>query len=146
MIRIHCSLPLVVREPITHDEARAPHLGRERVDMELTIESLDDSIMCVVLSGALDIEGAAKIEERMSAVAGETQRLITDMDNVDYLASFGIRTLITAAQTVQKQGGKMIIASPQEMVEDVLRTMVIDKIIPVYATRKEAIEALRPLI
>ena len=114
--------------------------------MELTIESLDDSIMCVVLSGALDIEGAAKIEEQMSAVAGETQWLITDMANVDYLASFGIRTLITAAQTVQKQGGKMIIASPQEMVEDVLRTMVIDKIIPVYATRKEAIEALRPLI
>lgn len=111
--------------------------------MELKLEAIDDDIKCIVLEGALDIDGAEKIDMQMSVIAEKGQLLIVDMSQVDYLASFGIRTLISAAQAVQKNGGAMAIASPQDMVEDILKTMVIDKIIPVYATRRTAAEALR---
>lgn len=111
--------------------------------MELKVEAIDDDIKCVVLIGALDIDGAEKIDMQMSVVAEKGQLLIIDMSQVDYLASFGIRTLISAAQAVQKNGGQMVIASPQDMVEDILKTMVIDKIIPLYPTRRAAAAALR---
>ena len=38
----------------------------------------------------------------------------------------------------------MVIANPQELVEDILRNMVIDKIIPLFPSRTEAAKAVKP--
>ena len=111
--------------------------------MHFAVESLDNGITCVSLSGSLDIEGAQKIDPQMAKTAKDCQWLVVDMMHVDYLASFGIRTLISTAQTVQKNGGRMVIANPQAMVEDILRNMVIDKIIPLYSSRQDAVNSVR---
>ena len=111
--------------------------------MKIAVEALDDGITCISLAGSLDIESAQKIDPQMAEVAKDCQWLVVDLMHVDYLASFGIRTLISTAQAVQKNGGKMVIANPQEMVEDILRNMVIDKIIPLFPTRSEAAKAVK---
>ena len=70
--------------------------------MKIAVEALDDDITCISLAGSLDIESAQKIDPQMADVAKDCQWLVVDMMHVDYLASFGIRTLITTAQTVQR--------------------------------------------
>ncbi len=111
--------------------------------MEFAVMSLENDVTCVSLAGSMDIEQAQKIDPEMAKVAKDCQWLVVDMTHVDYVSSSGIRTLIVTAQSINKNGGKMVITSPQSMVEDVLRTMVIDKIIPLFPSREEAATAVR---
>jgi anti-anti-sigma factor len=53
------------------------------------------------------------------------------MSEVSFLASLGIRTLITAAKTVSNNGGKLVLLSPQPNVERVLRESRIDTVLPI---------------
>ena len=53
------------------------------------------------------------------------------LENVDYLASMGIRTLIMGAKVVQLKNGKMVLLNPSSEVEKVLSESGVDKLIPV---------------
>lgn len=55
------------------------------------------------------------------------------MSEVSFLASLGIRTLITAAKTVSSNGGKLVLLSPQPNVEKVLRESRVDTVLPIIA-------------
>ena len=78
------------------------------------------------------------VDPTFGEVAAENMYVIADMSKVDFLASLGIRTLVSACKTLRAKNGGMVLLSPQSNVEQVLRSSGIDTIIAITTTRQEA--------
>ena len=112
--------------------------------MEMHAEKLDGDITRVGLAGRMDYAGATEIDERFMELARREKFLLVDLSKVSFLASMGIRTLITAAKALKERGGRMILFSPELMVAKVLKTSGTDMLIPVYYDLPLARGALQP--
>jgi anti-anti-sigma factor len=112
--------------------------------MELTTERLSDGIDCIILAGPMDSTGAQQIDMRFTALtATRAAQIVIDMTQVPFVASIGIRLLLTNARTLAMRGGRMVIAAPQPVVEEVLRGANIDTLIPMFGDVDSACAALR---
>ena len=112
--------------------------------MQLTMEQLPDGVEKIALSGRMDTEGALEIDNRLAFLAStRPARIIVELSEVSFLASIGIRTLVTSAKALSRRGGRMVLASPQPMVGEVLKLACIDSFIPVYADVGTACDVLR---
>lgn len=110
--------------------------------MTFASEELEGGVTKVILDGRMDIEGSAAIDLRMNVVAGTAKKLLVDMQNVSFLGSMGLRSLVLPAQAVSRRGGKVVLFAPPKMVEDVLRASNIQAIIPIHHDMVEALAAL----
>ena len=99
--------------------------------MKLETTTLDNDITKASLSGRLDIDGALAIDGDFNKLAEASKNLLIDMSDVTFLASLGIRTLVTAAKAVSNNGGKLVLLSPQPSVERVLRESRVDTVLPI---------------
>lgn len=114
--------------------------------MRLDSELLDDQVLKINLEGRLDIEGTQEIDMTFTALtATKKAGILVDMTKVDFLASLGMRTLVSCAKAVAKRGGKMVLFRPQPLVLGVLETSGLDSVIPVYEDLAAAKEALREI-
>jgi anti-sigma B factor antagonist len=100
--------------------------------LEMTTENLANNVVRSILAGKLDLAGAQKIDLKFSAIAGNSKRLLVDLEQVSFLASMGIRTLVIGSKAVQSKGGKMAFFKPSADVAQVLTAAGIDSIIPVF--------------
>jgi len=100
--------------------------------MEMTVHDLDSGILEISLSGRMDILGAQQIDLKFTALSsGRKAQILVDLANVSFIASIGIRTLISSAKAQKQRGGSMVLYKPNSQVEEVLRTTGIDAIIPI---------------
>jgi anti-anti-sigma factor len=99
--------------------------------MQLESELLDEHIMKITLDGRLDIEGTQAIDMKFTALtATQKAAILVDMSKVSFLASIGMRTLLSCAKAASARGGKMVLFNPQPMVKDVLETSGVASLIP----------------
>jgi anti-anti-sigma factor len=68
---------------------------------------------------------------------------MVDMSEVSFVASIGMRTLLSSAKALAKKGGKMVLLNPVGPVWDSLSTAGIDALVPIHADRDAAIADLR---
>lgn len=101
--------------------------------MEMTQESLEADITRIALKGRLDIEGSQEIDVRFSvATTSHPGKFLIDLTEVTFIASIGIRLLLTAGRAQARRGGRTVIVPPPGMGGDVLKTSGVDLIIPVF--------------
>jgi anti-anti-sigma factor len=110
--------------------------------LEVVSETLGQDVTKVALIGRLDIAGAAKIDLKLSLIAGSHQNVIFDMTEVPFIASMGIRTLVMCAKTIKSKGGRVVIVHPTEDVHNVLTVSGIDEIIPIAPDVDAALAAV----
>ena len=96
----------------------------------------------VVLTGRLDIVGAEVIALPLATLAGAKQNLIVDMSGVSFLASIGIRHLVSAAKVVSRRGGRLVLLNPTEVVEEVLISSGLTNMLPIVRSDSEADAAI----
>jgi len=112
--------------------------------MRLESELLDDNILKVTLDGRLDVQGAQSIDMKFTGLtATKKAAILVDMSKVSFLASIGMRTLVSCAKAAANRGGKMVLLSPQPLVKEVLDRTGITSIIPLYENLESAKEALQ---
>lgn len=112
--------------------------------MELVAEEIEEGITWVMLDGRLDIAGTSVVDLRFNTLAGSRRYVVVDLSRVSFLASMGMRMLLTGAKTVASKGGRMVLHAPEPNVEKVLTTAGIDAVIPIHRERDEALAAVRP--
>jgi anti-anti-sigma factor len=107
--------------------------------MEMTVNELKNGITLIALQGTLDIMGVNQVETKFAGYcSGENARILVDMSGVDYMASIGIRLLVTNAKSLRTRNGKMALLSPATDVFNVLEMTDIPAIIPVYSNHESA--------
>lgn len=99
--------------------------------MRMDVEELDGGVTKIRLIGDLDAKGAGEIEVSFTAVTSSRLKVIVDLTGVAFLASIGIRSLISAAKTLARRGGKLVIQDPSEAVNTVLLTCGVESLIPI---------------
>ena len=113
--------------------------------VELQTEQMNDGTMKINLLGRLDILGTNAIDLRFTSLtATRKANVIVDLSGVDFLASMGVRLLLSNAKALASRGGKMVICKPDPMVRKVLETTGTDAIIPLYDDVDSAHQALKP--
>jgi anti-anti-sigma factor len=99
--------------------------------MKMTIETQPSGIALIHLDGDLDAKGTGEIEVQFAAITGERNKVLIDMTQVGFLASIGIRTLLSASKVMNRRGGKLVVFQPNPSVEHVLKTCGADAILAV---------------
>ena len=111
----------------------------------MSIQYSDDSdqIRRISISGRLDIAGTDAIATQFTALAASApRRVIVDLTAVSFLASIGIRALITNAKALQQRGGKLVLlVGSNESVAKTLEATGIDTLIPMFADAGDAAQA-----
>ena len=101
--------------------------------MKVESTELSAGLIHVTLDGRLDIDGSRAIDDRFSFITTTRKaNVIVDLSSVTFLASIGIRTLMTAARGQQGRGGKLVLAAAQPIVQKVLVMAGIDQLIALY--------------
>lgn len=115
--------------------------------MKFEVERLNNGIKKVTLMGRMDLKGTNEIEMPFNAqISTAKVPVLVDMSEVEFLASIGIRLLLSSARALSKRGGKMAILNPQPMVEDVLQTAGIDQLLEIHHDYDEACQALSSMV
>ena len=100
--------------------------------MELAVQDLDSGVLGINLSGRMDIIGTQQIDLKFTMlVSTRKAQILVDLSNVTFIASIGIRTLVSNAKAQKLRGGSMVLYKPNKQVEEVLKATGIDTIIPI---------------
>lgn len=111
--------------------------------MNIEHQDLSDSLRRVTLSGRMDIAGADAIGTRFTALTTAAGRhVVVDMTGVDFLASIGIRSLISNAKALHQRGGRMVLlVNADDSVRKTLETTGVDALIPMFSDPAAALAA-----
>ena len=97
----------------------------------------------VQLQGRLDAAGADAIGLRFTAAAvGAARDVLIDLTGVSFIASLGLRLLISTARAVAARGHQMALFGATELVQETLADSALDQLMPIAATEAEALAAL----
>jgi anti-anti-sigma factor len=108
--------------------------------MQFETSTLPGGVTQISLNGRLDISGVQAIDQPFSfATTLRAERIIVDLAGVSFLSSIGIRLLLTSAKAQAQRGGKLVLASPQPLVRQVLEVAGIDQLVPLCATSQAAL-------
>ena len=108
--------------------------------MEFTLRSIAPEAHEVVLVGSLDAYGAEAIEARFARAMDAIDRhVLVDLGSVDFVASLGLRLIIAMARIVQRADRQMVLFAPSALVEEVFEMVALSDLVPVVATRDEAL-------
>jgi anti-anti-sigma factor len=101
--------------------------------MPYNVTHLAGDVVCIAVRGRLDIEGTQAVEPGFSYLATvKAELIVIDLGDLDFLASIGIRLILTAARAQAARGGRMVLAAPQARVRKVLVNAGVDQLISVF--------------
>ena len=106
--------------------------------MQIRSIEKDPELTHVILEGSLDAKGVGLIETQFYAHVSHGRDALIDFDAVDFLASLGIRMLVTAARDLKRKGAHLVIARPQPLVQQTLEHVSLDQLVPWFETEAEA--------
>lgn len=97
----------------------------------------------VALEGRLDAAGADAIGLRFSAaVASPGQDALLDLSRVSFIASMGMRLLVSTARALQQKQRRLVVYGAPELVQQALLDAALDQIVPCVSTREDALARL----
>lgn len=89
--------------------------------MKTNIEQLEDKIL-VVLEGELDTVAAAEVEKTLQPLyATNGKDVIIDCEGLDYIASSGLRILISILKGAKAGGSKVVLKNMNEDIKSVFK-------------------------
>ena len=111
--------------------------------MNIEVNNLDSGLVEILLHGRLDIEGTGAVENTFTfQAASKKAAVLVDMSAVEFIASIGMRLLLSNARALENRGGKLRLLNPASVVKEALVTAGIDKLIPIYTDRATASQEL----
>ena len=108
------------------------------------IEKTSGSITIVSLKGHLDTATAPEVESRLLQMFQEGKKyMVLDFSEVTYLASAGMRVLLTLAKRVKGLAGRLMLTALLPTVHDVLSITGFLPYFEIYETVEKAVEAMK---
>jgi anti-anti-sigma factor len=111
----------------------------------MTIEfvDIDENLRSISLTGRLDIQGTEEISTQFAKLNSEAkQNVMIDLTAVSFLASMGIRELISNAKILQRRGSRMILyVGDNALIAKILETTNIGELLPLFRDKEDAKKA-----
>lgn len=109
--------------------------------MSLEIKSSElKRVQLLEVSGRVDSLSADELREALqTSIDHGYNKLVLELNGVEYMSSAGLREMVSALKTVKKSGGDIRLANPSEKVKEVLELAGLHTIFQVYVTTVEAV-------
>jgi anti-sigma B factor antagonist len=88
------------------------------------------STATVTLTGRLDITGAEVVALPLATLSGSKNDIVIEMSGVTFIASIGLRHLVSAAKAVGRRGGRLVLLNPNTAVAEVITTSGLADLLP----------------
>lgn len=99
-------------------------------------------VKTLVLSGRLDTDTASQLEsEGITLISKGCKALVINLDELEYISSSGLRSLLTIAKKIFPLGGKLVLCCAHGLVERVLYMSGFNAFVLIKETHAEAIAA-----
>jgi anti-anti-sigma factor len=107
--------------------------------MSISHQDVGDNLRRIAITGRLDVAGTDTVATQLAALAAQKKSVVVDLTSVQFLASIGIRALISTAKAVQSRGGKMVlVVSGGSSVVMSLEATGVNELIPVFRNAADA--------
>ncbi len=98
--------------------------------------------LVIKADGRIDGLNARQFQEDLTAEISEKDNtVILNFESLSYISSAGIRVILTTAKMLQRRRGRLALCSLTDSVREIFEISGFDQIIPVHATKEEAISA-----
>ena len=99
--------------------------------------------LIVDVEGRVDGTNAADFQAALDGAVQPTDKgVIMDMAGLQFIASAGLRAILMTAKALQKQDARLLGCSLSATVRDVFEISGFDRIVAIYDSRADALQAL----
>ena len=126
-------------------QARYARQQSARFSFELPIASAEEvrpGVHLVALTGIVDAYTAAGLAEELGRLARERKHLVVDLSDVRLIDSCGLSALLGASLASRGSGGTLTLVAGNPQVMHGFELCGLDRLIPVAASRAEALASL----
>jgi anti-sigma B factor antagonist len=109
--------------------------------LAIEIERPGNGLTVVALAGELDLSTVPRLEGALLSEAQGQGSVVVDLTRLTFIDSSGIRLLIQAHQAADGRAPLRTVVADGSQVERVLALARIEKVLPVFLDREEAIGA-----
>jgi anti-anti-sigma factor len=103
-----------------------------------------DGVTVLRLAGSLGREQIAEIEKPFyAATDGGNAAIILDLTDVDFLTTPAIAMFVGAACSMRRGGGRIVVSGSQPHVEDVLRRLRLDTLLPRVRSLRDGVARVK---
>jgi anti-anti-sigma factor len=93
----------------------------------------------IKVEGRVDSESAPELEAALTALLNAScNKLVVNLQAVDFMSSAGLRAIVKAYQAAQKAGGNVRLAAVPETIASVMYTVGLNQMVTTYPTDQEA--------
>ena len=97
--------------------------------MKTSIQEVDGRIVAS-LSGELDTAAAVEVETALQPLLdAQGKDIVIDCTELEYIASSGLRILLSILKKAKASGGRVILKNPNDIIKDVLEMTGFVKIV-----------------
>jgi anti-sigma B factor antagonist len=97
-------------------------------------------VLLVEIAGRVDSVTASELGEELNqSIDKGKNRIVLDLNQVEYMSSAGLREMVAALKRVQHGSGDIRIANPSERVHEVLELAGLDQIFKIFPSQVEAV-------
>ena len=90
------------------------------------------------VGGRIDSDSAPHLDEALAKLLQEHNRIVINLQDVEYMSSAGLRAIVKAYQAAKKQGGDVHLACVPEPIAGVLLTVGLNQMLKSYPNTQEA--------
>ena len=106
-------------------------------------EAKEDGVLILSVQGHVDTMSANQFETRLVQVISEGERRICiDCSAMVYVNSAGLKGFLVAAKELDAKGGRLVLCCLSPNVHAIFDMIGFTQIIPIVATREEALQRL----
>ena len=111
--------------------------------MSISYVDIGEQVRRIMISGRLDVEGTNSVAAKLEELSRTPRKgVVVDLSALKFLASIGIRAIITSAKAVKERGGKMVLVVDEgSTVKMSLQATGIDQLVPVFSSADAAEKA-----
>jgi anti-sigma B factor antagonist len=102
-----------------------------------------NSAVIMKIEGEVDLYSSPEVREPLlRLIDDKTPIIIVNMENVEYIDSSGIATLVESLQKIGEYAGKLKLLNPNENVRDVFELSNLDKVFEIHDSIEEALQTI----
>ena len=111
--------------------------------MQLETEKIGDVTIVKVLTEVLDAGNAKEFRAVITPILKEDIKIVFDLSQVNFLDSSGCGTILSCLRQLKTAGGDLKVFGLQQPVRTLFELIRLHRIIDIFNTRDEAINAYR---
>ncbi len=106
-------------------------------------DRLDNGIAVVTVTGDVDVATCAALRDGLLQVVGDEnfRGLVVNLAGVSFIDSTGIGVLVGVWRRTKATQGSLALASPSRQAQSVLDATGLTKVLSIYRTEEEAVQA-----